>query len=83
MSLDMCLVRPSILNPSYTSKLDIDNVIGPHGLLATKARILVTNSIAFIDQFDSLAFIRRGIVLEHGSYTSLLVNPNSEISRLV
>jgi hypothetical protein len=60
-----------------------DNVIGPNGLLSTKARILVTNSIAFIHQFDSLAFIRRGIILEKGSYQSLIANPNSEISKLV
>lgn len=60
-----------------------DNTIGPNGILATKARILVTNSIAFISQFDSLAFIRRGIILEQGTYLSLLANPNSEISKLV
>lgn len=60
-----------------------DNIIGPHGLLATKARILVTNSISFIHQFDSIAFIRRGIILERGSFQSLMSNPNSEISKLV
>ena len=60
-----------------------DNVIGPNGLLSTKARILVTNSISFIHQFDSLVFIRRGIVLEKGSYRSLVANPNSEILKLV
>lgn len=58
-------------------------MIGPNGLLSTKARILVTNSIAFISQFDHLTFIRRGIMLEQGSYLSLLANPNSEISKLV
>jgi len=60
-----------------------DNIIGPNGLLATKARILVTNSIAFIHQFDSLAFIRRGIILESGTYESLMQNPEAEIYKLV
>ncbi|KAJ2933863.1 hypothetical protein H1R20_g3220, partial [Candolleomyces eurysporus] len=60
-----------------------DNIIGPRGLLATKARILVTNSIAFIRQFDSLAFIRRGVILESGTYESLMQNPQAEITKLV
>jgi ABC-type transport system involved in cytochrome bd biosynthesis fused ATPase/permease subunit len=60
-----------------------DNIIGPRGLLATKARILVTNSIAFIQQFDSLAFIRRGVILESGTYESLMQNPEAEIAKLV
>ena len=44
---------------------------------------LVTNSIAFIQQFDSLAFIRRGVILESGTYESLMQNPEAEIAKLV
>ena len=61
----------------------IDNVIGPNGLLSTKARILVTNSVSFVKQFDSLAYIRRGIVLEHGSYKDLAADPTTEIHKLM
>jgi ABC-type transport system involved in cytochrome bd biosynthesis fused ATPase/permease subunit len=60
-----------------------DNVIGPQGLLATKARILVTNSIAFVKQFDSLVYLRRGIILESGSYHELIANTESELSKLM
>ena len=60
-----------------------DNVIGPQGLLATKARILVTNSIAFLKHFDQLAYIRRGIVLECGSYRQLVLNPDSAVRKLM
>lgn len=60
-----------------------DNVIGPNGLLGTKARILVTNSVSYLRQFDQILYIRRGIVLESGSYVSLMANPESEVSRLV
>lgn len=67
----------------YGVLIVVDNVIGPRGLLATKARILVTNSIAFVKQFDSLIYLRRGVVLESGSYQQLRVNPESEISKLV
>ncbi|KAG6837154.1 hypothetical protein H0H93_013744 [Arthromyces matolae] len=60
-----------------------DNVIGPHGLLATKARILVTNSIAFLKQFDQLVFIRRGIILENGPYDALISITEGELAKLV
>ncbi|XP_006462121.1 hypothetical protein AGABI2DRAFT_151707 [Agaricus bisporus var. bisporus H97] len=60
-----------------------DNVIGPHGILASKARVLVTNSITFVRQFDSMIFLRRGIVLESGSYQELIANEESEISKLI
>ena len=52
-------------------------------MLSTKARILVTNSVSFVKQFDSLAYIRRGIVLEHGSYKDLAADPTTEIHKLM
>ena len=60
-----------------------DNVIGPNGLLATKARILVTNSVAYIKKFDQLVFVRRGIILESGPYETLMSNPEGELYKLV
>jgi ATP-binding cassette subfamily C (CFTR/MRP) protein 1 len=61
----------------------LDHVIGPSGLLATKARILVTNTIIFLKQFDRLAFIRRGIILEFESFESCMANEHSELRKLV
>ena len=52
-------------------------------MLSTKARILVTNSVSFVKQFDSLAYIRRGIVLEHGSYNALATDPTTELYKLM
>jgi ATP-binding cassette, subfamily C (CFTR/MRP), member 1 len=60
-----------------------DQVIGPQGLLGTKARVLVTNSITFLKHFDQVMFIRRGIVLESGSYATLMANPEGEVCKLV
>ncbi|KAL1745932.1 P-loop containing nucleoside triphosphate hydrolase protein [Schizophyllum fasciatum] len=57
---------------SHVARHLFDHVIGPRGILANKARILVTNSISFITQFDHIAFIRRGIILEQGTYPELL-----------
>ncbi|KAF4593191.1 hypothetical protein EYR38_008903 [Pleurotus pulmonarius] len=60
-----------------------DRVIGPEGLLSTKARILVTNSISFLRHFDQLAFLRRGIILESGNPRTLIADPETEIGKLV
>ncbi|KAG1776029.1 P-loop containing nucleoside triphosphate hydrolase protein [Suillus placidus] len=68
---------------SHVARHVFDHVIGPQGLLATKARILVTNSISYLKYFDQLAYLRRGIILESGSYNELMSNPDSEVRKLV
>ncbi|KAG8218162.1 P-loop containing nucleoside triphosphate hydrolase protein [Butyriboletus roseoflavus] len=68
---------------SHVARHIFDNVIGPQGLLATKARVLVTNSIAYLKHFDQLAYIRRGIILESGSYRQLISNPDSVVRKLI
>lgn len=60
-----------------------DQVIGPYGLLSTKARILVTNSIAFIKQIDQIAYLRRGIIIEQGSYDQLISNEEGALYKLM
>jgi ABC-type microcin C transport system duplicated ATPase subunit YejF len=40
-------------------------------LLATKARVLVTHSVSFLSKFDQLVYVRRGIIVESGSYAKL------------
>ncbi|KAJ3985950.1 multidrug resistance-associated ABC transporter [Lentinula detonsa] len=76
--LDDCLAAVD----SHVARHIFTQVIGPQGLLASKARILVTNSIAFVKQFDQLVFLRRGIILESGDYTSLM-STEGEVSRLI
>ncbi|TFK51703.1 multidrug resistance-associated ABC transporter [Heliocybe sulcata] len=68
---------------AHVARHVFDQVIGPNGLLASKARILVTNSIAFLKHFDQLIFMRRGIVLESGSYAVLAGNEETEIGKLI
>lgn len=47
-----------------------DEVIGPKGLLAGKARLLSTNAIPFCEQADELIFLRNGVILERGRHLS-------------
>ncbi|KAJ7126538.1 P-loop containing nucleoside triphosphate hydrolase protein [Mycena crocata] len=77
--LDDCLAAVD----SHVARHVFDHVIGPNGILASQARILVTNSIAFVKQFDQVAFISRGIIRECGSYQSLMENPDGDLSKLV
>lgn len=82
MSL-VCHARYPRLLPVPHSLLPPDNVIGPNGLLATKARIMVTNSIHFLKQFDQIHYLRRGIVLETGTYQDLVNNTESQLYKLM
>jgi ATP-binding cassette subfamily C (CFTR/MRP) protein 1 len=60
-----------------------DHVIGPNGLLATKARLLATNSLTFLSQFDQLVYLHRGAIRECGTYNALVSDPESEISKIL
>jgi ATP-binding cassette subfamily C (CFTR/MRP) protein 1 len=59
-----------------------DNVIGPRGLLRDKARVLVTNTVSFVRQFDNLIYMRRGIILESGCYGEAMAS-QGELWRLM
>jgi ATP-binding cassette, subfamily C (CFTR/MRP), member 1 len=68
---------------SHVAAAVMERVIGHEGLLGTKARILVTHSISAVREFDKIAFLRRGILLECGSPEELLAREDSEIAKLV
>nr|GAT42967.1 predicted protein [Mycena chlorophos] len=68
---------------SHVAAHVFQHVIGPNGLLASHARILVTNSIAFISKFQQIVYIRRGIISECGPYQSLMQNVEGDVCKLV
>ncbi|XP_061472000.1 ATP-binding cassette sub-family C member 3 isoform X2 [Rhineura floridana] len=57
---------------SHVAKHIFDKVIGPEGMLKGKTRILVTHSINFLPQMDSIVVIVDGKISEMGSYQELL-----------
>ncbi|KAJ6591736.1 P-loop containing nucleoside triphosphate hydrolase protein [Mycena vulgaris] len=77
--LDDCLAAVD----SHVARHVFDKVIGPNGMLASQARILVTNSIAFVKQFDQVAFISRGIIRECGPYATLMENSDGDLHKLI
>ncbi|KAA1102965.1 hypothetical protein PGT21_001583 [Puccinia graminis f. sp. tritici] len=59
-----------------------DNVIGPTGLLRSKARILCTNAIPFCQQADELIMVRDGKIVERGTFQSVLAN-QGDLKKLI
>ena len=59
-----------------------DRVVGPHGLLSTRARLLVTHAINFVPQCDHIIFLRDGRITEQGSYPELM-SAGSDLNQLL
>ncbi|KAI0210104.1 Multidrug resistance-associated protein 1 [Lamellibrachia satsuma] len=49
-----------------------DQVVGPNGLLKRKTRLLVTNSVAYLQQMDAIVVMKNGEVSEMGTLQELL-----------
>ncbi|WVQ85431.1 hypothetical protein IAT38_007596 [Cryptococcus sp. DSM 104549] len=68
---------------SHVGRHIFDKVIGPNGLLRGKARILCTNAVTFLPQADQIIMLRRGIILERGTYDDAMNNSSSELYKLI
>ena len=60
----------------------IDKVLGSSGLLATKTRVLATNSIPVLAEADFVTLIRDGKILEKGTYKQLIAM-KGEVASLI
>lgn len=59
-----------------------ENVLGPRGLLANKARLLATNAIPYVQEASEIIMLRKGVIIERGTYASASLG-ESELSRLL
>ncbi|GAB6029961.1 hypothetical protein CHUAL_005656 [Chamberlinius hualienensis] len=57
---------------AHVGKHIFENVIGPHGVLKRKTRILVTHGITYLPQVDVIIVLNDGSISEVGSYKELL-----------
>ncbi|CAG9537242.1 unnamed protein product [Cercopithifilaria johnstoni] len=57
---------------SHVGKHIFEKVIGHNGLLRDKARILVTNNLAYLNKVDTVAYMQDGKLVAYGSYKKLL-----------
>ncbi|KAL8927949.1 MAG: hypothetical protein Q9208_002024 [Pyrenodesmia sp. 3 TL-2023] len=60
----------------------IDHVLGHKGLLASKTRILATNSIPVLVEADFITLLRDGRILEKGTYDQLMAM-KGEVANLI
>ncbi|CAL1286915.1 unnamed protein product [Larinioides sclopetarius] len=58
------------------------HVIGPHGALRNKTRILATHDISVLPDVDKIYVMSEGKILESGSYRELM-NQKGEFSRFI
>ena len=57
---------------SHVGKHIFDQVIGSESLIRNKTRLVVTNSLAFLHQFDRIIMFEFGRIQEMGSYDNLM-----------
>ncbi|KAJ2716063.1 hypothetical protein H4R19_000855 [Coemansia spiralis] len=57
---------------AHVSKHIFANVLGPHGLLKTRARILVTNAVQYLSSTNHIVMLADGQVAEEGSFAECM-----------
>ncbi|KAL7408757.1 hypothetical protein BDY24DRAFT_419499, partial [Mrakia frigida] len=58
-------------------------VLGPNGLLKGKARVLCTNSVAFLSHTDNLLMLRGGEIVEQSTYDKVMETRDSPLFSLI
>ncbi|GEQ70471.1 hypothetical protein JCM33374_g4148 [Metschnikowia sp. JCM 33374] len=61
----------------------INNVLGPHGLLKTKCKILATNAIHVLSIADNMHMVKDGKLVEQGTYADIMSQEKSQLRQLV
>ncbi|KAJ2808048.1 hypothetical protein H4R21_000229, partial [Coemansia helicoidea] len=57
---------------AHVGKHIFTNVLGPQGLLKTRARILATNAMQYLSSADNIVMLAGGAVVDHGSFTDCM-----------
>jgi len=70
----------SALDPEVAKKLFMDCIVE---FMDGKTRLLVTNQIQFLSSCDTVVALRKGQVIETGTFDELIANEKSEVSRLL
>ncbi|KAJ2714070.1 hypothetical protein H4R19_001923, partial [Coemansia spiralis] len=57
---------------AHVAKHIFTNVLGPHGLLKSRARILVTNAVQYLSSTDHIVMLVDGQIAEEGSFAQCM-----------
>ncbi|SGZ40190.1 related to Metal resistance protein YCF1 [Hanseniaspora guilliermondii] len=68
----------------HVAKHLLRHVLGPHGLLKTKCRILATNKITSLNISDSVTLLENGKIAESGHFDDLIkLGDSSKLGKLI
>ena len=67
----------------HVAKHLIEHVLGPHGLLHSKTKVLATNKITVLSIADSITLMENGEIIQQGSYDQVNESTNSPLSKLI
>lgn len=70
----------SALDPEVAARLFMECIVD---LMNGKTRILVTNQIQFLSSVDKIVVLRKGAIVEQGTYQSLIAEQDSVIKRML
>ncbi|KAJ2500948.1 hypothetical protein GGH96_002362 [Coemansia sp. RSA 1972] len=62
---------------AHVGKHIFTHVLGPQGMLKTRARILVTNAVQYLSNVANIVMLRDGTVVDQGSFAQAMAQQNS------
>ncbi|KAJ1857156.1 hypothetical protein GGF49_002084 [Coemansia sp. RSA 1853] len=62
---------------AHVGKHIFTHVLGPQGMLKTRARILVTNAVQYLSNVANIVMLRDGAVVDQGSFAQAMAQQNS------
>ncbi|CAG7731386.1 unnamed protein product, partial [Allacma fusca] len=68
---------------SHVGKQLFQEVIGPHGMLKEKTRILITHGMTFLPHVDYIVLMNNGEIIESGNYKEILMRKTALADFLV
>ncbi|EPX71531.1 glutathione S-conjugate-exporting ATPase Abc2 [Schizosaccharomyces octosporus yFS286] len=67
----------------HVNKDLIRNLLGSHGLLKSRCVILATNSLTVLKEASAIYMLRRGKIVESGSFAQLSTSPDAQLFQLL
>ncbi|KAL6451454.1 YCF1 Metal resistance protein YCF1 [Candida maltosa Xu316] len=68
---------------AHVGKHLVDHVIGPHGILKSKCRVLTTNSLDVLSVADQISLLSDGRIVEQSSYQEIMKQESSKLKELI
>ncbi|KAJ2805337.1 hypothetical protein H4R20_002130, partial [Coemansia guatemalensis] len=56
----------------HVSKHIFTHVLGPNGMLQSRARILITNAVQYLNYADNICMIQEGRIIEQGAFAQVM-----------